>query len=105
MVLPLRVIRLVFATWMPPPFQTPIGPGLIVGDEPTGDLDREAGDQILGLLEELSSNHGKTVVMVTHDARAAEAAERTLHLDKGQLVESGEVTSPAEPTSTRATVQ
>jgi len=62
-------------------------PGLIVGDEPTGDLDRESGDQILGLLKELSQEHGKTIVMVTHDPRAADAAERTLHLEKGQLVE------------------
>ncbi len=65
-------------------------PGLIVGDEPTGDLDRESGDQILELLQELSGTHGKTVVMVTHDARAAEAAERTLHLEKGRLIESGQ---------------
>lgn len=62
-------------------------PGLIVADEPTGDLDRESGDQILGLLRELSGTHQKTIVMVTHDARAADAAERTLHLDKGRLVE------------------
>ena len=63
-------------------------PGLIVGDEPTGDLDRESGDQILDLLRELSGTHGKTIVMVTHDARAAAAAERTLHLEKGQLIEN-----------------
>ena len=62
-------------------------PGLIVADEPTGALDRESGDQILDLLRELSGEHGKTIVMVTHDARAAEAAERTLHLEKGQLIE------------------
>jgi len=64
-------------------------PGLIVGDEPTGDLDRDSGDQILGLLRELSGTHGKTIVMVTHDARAAQAAERTLHLDKGFLTGNG----------------
>lgn len=66
-------------------------PGLLVADEPTGDLDRESGTQILQLLQSLSSEHGKTIVMVTHDARAAEAAHRTLHLEKGQLVESGKL--------------
>jgi len=64
-------------------------PGLLVADEPTGDLDREAGDQILGLLRELSSQHGKTIVLVTHDIRAAAAADRVLHLEKGRLVEAG----------------
>lgn len=62
-------------------------PGLIVADEPTGDLDREATGQILDLLRALSSDHRKTIVMVTHDAHAAEAAHRTLHLEKGRLVE------------------
>ncbi len=75
-------------------------PGLLVADEPTGDLDRKAGDQILDLLRELSSTHEKTIVMVTHDARAAEAADRILHLDKGQLVESGQVNSEPEPAAT-----
>jgi len=65
-------------------------PQLLVADEPTGDLDREAGGKILALLQSLSSDHGKTIVMVTHDPRAAEAAHRTLHLDKGKLLESGE---------------
>ena len=64
-------------------------PALLVADEPTGDLDRESADQILKLLSELAGVHQKTIVMVTHDARAAEAADRTLHLEKGQLVESG----------------
>lgn len=64
-------------------------PGLLVADEPTGDLDRESGDQILGLLQELSRQHGKTIVMVTHDSRAAAAADRILHLDKGRLIGSG----------------
>ena len=68
-------------------------PGLIVGDEPTGDLDRESGDQILELLQELSGTHGKTIVMVTHDARAADAAQRTLHLEKGKLIESGQLSA------------
>ena len=62
-------------------------PGLIVGDEPTGDLDRESGDQILQLLQTLSKEHGKTIVMVTHDAKAAQAADRVLHLEKGKLLE------------------
>jgi len=63
-------------------------PGLLVADEPTGDLDREAATQILDLLKNLSAEFGKTIVMVTHDAVAAEAASRTLHLEKGQLVEA-----------------
>lgn len=63
-------------------------PPLLVADEPTGDLDRENADQILGLLRSLSSEHGKTIVMVTHDARAAEVASKTLHLEKGRLVEN-----------------
>jgi putative ABC transport system ATP-binding protein len=60
-------------------------PELLVADEPTGDLDRESAIRILGLLQQLSRDHGKTIVMVTHDPRAAEAADRTLHLEKGQL--------------------
>lgn len=63
-------------------------PPLLVADEPTGDLDRESATRILKLLQELSREHGKTIVMVTHDPRAAEAASRTLHLEKGQLLES-----------------
>jgi len=66
-------------------------PGLLVADEPTGDLDRESGDQILALLRELSADHGKAIVMVTHDARAAAAAARTVHLEKGRLVEKGTI--------------
>ena len=54
-------------------------------DEPTGDLDRKSADEILQLLEELVDRHGKTVLMVTHDPRAAERAHATLHLDKGVL--------------------
>ena len=61
-------------------------PALLVADEPTGDLDRESAVRILGLLQTLSRDHGKTIVMVTHDPRAAEAADRTLHLEKGQLI-------------------
>ncbi len=66
-------------------------PPLLVADEPTGDLDREAGAAILDLLRRLSAEQGKTIVMVTHDPRAAAAAERILHLDKGRLLEAGGV--------------
>jgi len=62
-------------------------PTLLLADEPTGDLDRKAGDEILDLLQALNRDHGKTIVMVTHDPRAAERAKRTLHLEKGQLME------------------
>jgi putative ABC transport system ATP-binding protein len=61
-------------------------PYLIVADEPTGDLDRQSADEILGLLELLNREFHKTVVMVTHDPQAAEHASRILHLDKGKLV-------------------
>ncbi len=60
-------------------------PTLLLCDEPTGDLDRKAGDEILDLLQSLNQDHGKTIVMVTHDPRAAERARRTMHLDKGVL--------------------
>ena len=63
-------------------------PPLLVADEPTGDLDRESATKILDLLRQLSREHGKTIVMVTHDPRAAEAADRILHLEKGQLLEA-----------------
>ena len=63
-------------------------PDLLLCDEPTGDLDRKSGDEILELLRTLNADYGKTIVMVTHDPRAAERARRTLHLDKGVLVES-----------------
>jgi putative ABC transport system ATP-binding protein len=62
-------------------------PTLLVCDEPTGDLDRQSAEDVLGLLRTLNREHGKTVVMVTHDPRAAEYANHTLHLDKGTLVE------------------
>jgi putative ABC transport system ATP-binding protein len=61
-------------------------PTLLVCDEPTGDLDRKTADEILGLLQVLNREHGKTIIMVTHDPKAAEFASRTVHLDKGQLV-------------------
>ena len=60
-------------------------PTLLLCDEPTGDLDRKAGDEILNLLQSLNRDHGKTIVMVTHDPRAADRARRTLHLEKGEL--------------------
>ena len=64
-------------------------PTLLVCDEPTGDLDRKTADEILTLLQRLNREHGKTIVMVTHDPKAAEYAKHTLHLDKGSLLESG----------------
>ena len=62
-------------------------PTLLICDEPTGDLDRASAEEILGLLQTLNREHGKTIVMVTHDPKAAEYATHTLHLDKGNLVE------------------
>jgi putative ABC transport system ATP-binding protein len=58
---------------------------VLVCDEPTGDLDRETSDAILALLQVLNRTHGKTIVMVTHDPRAAEHASRRLYVDKGIL--------------------
>jgi putative ABC transport system ATP-binding protein len=60
-------------------------PTLLLCDEPTGDLDRKAGDEILDLLQGLNRQHGKTVIMVTHDPHASARASRTVYLDKGQL--------------------
>jgi len=65
-------------------------PPLIVADEPTGDLDRDSADEILQLLEDLSKNQGKTIVMVTHDPKAAERATRCLELEKGTLLTRAE---------------
>ena len=62
-------------------------PTLLLCDEPTGDLDRRSGDEILDLLQALNREHGKTIVMVTHDPHAAARAKRTLHLDKGALTQ------------------
>jgi putative ABC transport system ATP-binding protein len=61
-------------------------PTLLLCDEPTGDLDRRAGDEILDLLQTLHRDHGKTIIMVTHDPHAAERAGRTIHLEKGVLL-------------------
>ncbi len=58
-------------------------PTLLLCDEPTGDLDRKSGDEILDLLEALNDEYGKTIIMVTHDPHAAERAHRVIHLDKG----------------------
>jgi putative ABC transport system ATP-binding protein len=68
-------------------------PTLLLCDEPTGDLDRKSGDEILDLLQALNRDHGKTIVMVTHDPHAAERATRVLHLEKGVL--NGVRTAPA----------
>jgi putative ABC transport system ATP-binding protein len=62
-------------------------PTFLLCDEPTGDLDRKNADEIMDLIDRLVHEHGKTVLMVTHDARAAERAHAVLHLDKGTLVE------------------
>jgi putative ABC transport system ATP-binding protein len=62
-------------------------PTLLVCDEPTGDLDRQSAAEVLTLLQQLNRDHGKTIIMVTHDPKAAEFAKHTLHLDKGSLVE------------------
>jgi putative ABC transport system ATP-binding protein len=62
---------------------------LLVCDEPTGDLDRKSADEVLHLLQILNREHGKTIVMVTHDPKAAEFASRYLHMDKGALLETG----------------
>ena len=63
-------------------------PTLLVCDEPTGDLDRKTADEILGLLQVLNREHGKTIIMVTHDPKAADFATNTVHLDKGLLAEA-----------------
>ena len=64
-------------------------PRLLICDEPTGDLDRKTADEVLGLLQALNRDFGKTIIMVTHDPKAAEYARRTVHLDKGSLVAGG----------------
>jgi putative ABC transport system ATP-binding protein len=64
-------------------------PTLLVCDEPTGDLDRESAEEVLGLLQLLNREQGKTIVMVTHDPKAAEFASRVVHLDKGALAAEG----------------
>ncbi|TAK18348.1 MAG: ABC transporter ATP-binding protein [Acidobacteria bacterium] len=61
-------------------------PTLLLCDEPTGDLDRKSGDEVLELLRTLNREHGKTIIMVTHDPHAADVAKRTIHLEKGLLM-------------------
>jgi putative ABC transport system ATP-binding protein len=63
-------------------------PTLLVCDEPTGDLDRKAADEVLHLLQTLNRDYGKSIIMVTHDPKAAEFAGRVLHMDKGALAEA-----------------
>ena len=63
-------------------------PTLLVCDEPTGDLDRKSADEVLHLLQMLNRDHGKSIIMVTHDPKAAEFASRQLHMDKGSLLEA-----------------
>lgn len=65
-------------------------PTFLLCDEPTGDLDRKAAEEILDLLTQLEADHGKTILMVTHDPLAAERADLVLHLDKGVLVEAAQ---------------
>ncbi len=65
-------------------------PLLLVADEPTGDLDRASAEEVLAMLEELNEALGKTIIMVTHDNRAAQRARRRIHLDKGELREGAD---------------
>ena len=68
-------------------------PALLVCDEPTGDLDRQSAAEVLSLLQQLNREHGKTIIIVTHDPKAAEYARHTVHLDKGTLVNQSETAS------------
>ena len=72
-------------------------PPILVADEPTGDLDAAAAAQVMGLLVRLNGDLGKTLVMVTHDPRCAAFARRTLHLEKGRLVEQGSAAAVPDP--------
>ncbi|MEO8935864.1 MAG: ABC transporter ATP-binding protein [Burkholderiaceae bacterium] len=73
-------------------------PTLIVADEPTGDLDRHTGEEILNLMDQLNSELGKTIVMVTHDPRAAGRARRMVHLEKGVLVSDADYEAELQAT-------
>jgi putative ABC transport system ATP-binding protein len=64
-------------------------PTILVCDEPTGDLDKQSASDVLDMLKELNNTLGKTIIMVTHDANAAEAAKRLVHLEKGELLDEG----------------
>ena len=66
-------------------------PALLVCDEPTGDLDRQSAAEVLTLLQQLNRDHGKTIIMVTHDPKAAEFARHILHLDKGTFADLDEL--------------
>jgi putative ABC transport system ATP-binding protein len=68
-------------------------PTLLLCDEPTGDLDRKSADDVLHLLQELNRVHGKSIIIVTHDPKAADFAGRQLHMDKGALLEAGALTA------------
>ena len=63
-------------------------PTFLICDEPTGDLDRQSAEEVLGLLQLLNKEHGKTIIMVTHDPKVAEHATHTIHLDKGELADA-----------------
>ena len=63
-------------------------PTFLICDEPTGDLDRQSAEEVLSLLQLLNKEHGKTIIMVTHDPKAAEHATHTIHLDKGELADA-----------------
>jgi putative ABC transport system ATP-binding protein len=80
-------------------------PTLLVCDEPTGDLDRQSAEEVLNLLRALNRDHGKTILIVTHDPKAAEYANHILHLDKGTLVEGPQIHGDARaaPAGTSAT--
>jgi len=70
-------------------------PTLIVADEPTGDLDRESAVDVLHLMQRLNREIGKTIIMVTHDSRAAAHAHAIMHLEKGELSAREEIAQPA----------
>jgi putative ABC transport system ATP-binding protein len=74
-------------------------PKLLVADEPTGDLDAKSGEEILTLLNRLNKEFGKTIVMVTHDPKAAAHAHRLVHLEKGVLVDQPH--APEVPSAAR----
>ena len=74
-------------------------PDILICDEPTGDLDRQSAEDIMGLVQQLNRDHGKTIIMVTHDPRAAEYASRILHLDKGILAGTGHARLESQSTS------
>jgi putative ABC transport system ATP-binding protein len=72
-------------------------PTIIVGDEPTGDLDQESAQSIMDLMTRLCEDLGKTLIIVTHDAKSAAYAKRTLHLEKGRLVEADQLAARRSP--------